>query len=201
VCVGAAPAESRSALAWNVNKLQELVRNSFPWLRQKTWRRAMADGDPKNEFLVTAAATMEVLGARLLTSEQPDDMEFPLALRTLLQQAMHTHHENVDLRMRLTTMEQRLTQTEDNLQQVLSQLAAFPLALRMSTGTSVEQAEELVEQESQVEETHSKRFFSGSILLKKLNRVFRHHLSSYSIILRGIISSRNINVFSKSEPF
>jgi len=41
VCVGAAPAESRSALAWNVNKLQELVRNSFPWLRQKTWRRLL----------------------------------------------------------------------------------------------------------------------------------------------------------------
>jgi hypothetical protein len=44
-------------------------------------------------------------------------------LRTLLQQAMHTHHENVNLRMHLITMEQRLTQTEDNLHQVLSPFA------------------------------------------------------------------------------
>ena len=82
-----------------------------------------SDGDPKNDFLVTAALTMQVLEARLEKIEDLDDMVLPVALRTLLQQAMHTHHENVNLRMHIISMEQRLTQTEDNLHQVLSQLA------------------------------------------------------------------------------
>jgi hypothetical protein len=82
-----------------------------------------SDGDPKNDFLVTAALTMQVLEARLEKIEDLDDMVLPVALRTLLQQAMHTHHENVNLRMHLISMEQRLTQTEDNLHRVLSPFA------------------------------------------------------------------------------
>ena len=66
---------------------------------------------------------MQVLEARLEKIEDLDDMVLPVALRTLLQQAVHTHHENVNLRMHLTSMEQRLAQTEDNLHRVLSPFA------------------------------------------------------------------------------
>ena len=82
-----------------------------------------SDGDPKNDFLVTAALTMRLLQDRLEKTEDLDDILLPVALRTLLQQAVHTHHENVNLRMHLTSMEQRLAQTEDNLHRVLSPFA------------------------------------------------------------------------------
>jgi hypothetical protein len=133
-----------------------------------------SDGDPKNDFLMTAALTMRLLQDRLEKTEDLDDILLPVALRTLLQQAVDTHHENVNLRMHLITMEQRLTQTEDNLHQVLSQLAVvndatpkeiFEHEMEVEVATDDASAEET----AVVNDATPKEIFEHEVEVEKVN--------------------------------